>query len=210
MKQVLQSARTGKVQVVDVPAPHVLPGCVLVRIASSLVSAGTERASSEFASKTLLQEARSRPDLVRDVFNKTQRDGLLSAISAVRSRLDQPTALGYSSAGVVIEVGEGINDLRPGDRVACAGAGFAVHAEVACVPRMLAAKIPSANVGFEHAAFTTLGAVAIHGVRTSEAKLGESVALIGLGLLGQITLQILNAAGCRVIGLDVRRDRVEL
>ena len=210
MKQVLQSARTGELEVAEVPAPRVLVGCVLVRIAASLVSAGTERASAEFASKNLLQKARSRPDLVRDVFKKIQRDGLLSAVSAVRSRLDQPTALGYSSAGVVVEIGEGISDLKPGDRVACAGAGFAVHAEIACIPRMLLAKIPSANVGFESAAFTTLGAVAIHGVRTSEAKLGESVALIGLGLLGQLTLQILNAAGCRVIGLDLLQERAQL
>src|SRR5215475_14488251 len=210
MKQILQSVRTGKIEVADVPAPRVLPGCVLVRIAASLVSAGTERASSEFASKSLLQKARSRPDLVRDVFNKIQRDGLLSAVSAVRSRLDQPVALGYSSAGVVIETGEGISDLKPGDRVACAGAGFAVHAETARVPRMLVARIPSANVDFESAAFTTLGAVAIHGVRTAEAKLGETVALIGLGLLGQLTLQILTAAGCRVIGLDPLPDRTQL
>jgi predicted dehydrogenase/threonine dehydrogenase-like Zn-dependent dehydrogenase len=210
VKQVLQSARTGELEVAEVPAPRVLPGCVLVRIAASLISAGTERASAEFASKNLLQKARSRPDLVRDVFKKIQRDGLLSAVSAVRSRLDQPTALGYSSAGVVMEIGEGISDLKPGDRVACAGAGFAVHAEIACIPRMLLAKIPSANVGFESAAFTTLGAVAIHGVRTSEAKLGESVALIGLGLLGQLTLQVLNAAGCRVIGLDLRQERTQL
>ena len=117
MKQVLQSARTGKLEVVEVPAPRVLPGCVLVRIAASLVSAGTERASAEFASKNLLQKARSRPDLVRDVFKKIQRDGLLTAVSAVRSRLDQPTAPGYSSAGVVVEIGEGISDLKPGDRV---------------------------------------------------------------------------------------------
>jgi predicted dehydrogenase/threonine dehydrogenase-like Zn-dependent dehydrogenase len=210
VKQVLQSARTGELEVAEVPAPRVLPGCVLVRIAASLISAGTERASAEFASKNLLQKARSRPDLVRDVFKKIQRDGLLSAVSAVRSRLDQPTALGYSSAGVVMEIGEGISDLKPGDHVACAGAGFAVHAEIACIPRMLLAKIPSANVGFESAAFTTLGAVAIHGVRTSEAKLGESVALIGLGLLGQLTLQVLNAAGCRVIGLDLRQERTQL
>src|SRR5437660_7820955 len=133
MKQVLQSARTGEIEVAEVPVPRTLPGCVLVRVAASLVSAGTERASAEFASKSLLQKARSRPDLVRDVFNKVRRDGLLSAVSAVRSRLDQPAALGYSSAGIVIEIGEGISDLKPGERVACAGAGFAVHAEVACV-----------------------------------------------------------------------------
>src|SRR5262249_55722182 len=210
MKQILQDARTGEVGIVEVPAPQLLAGCVLVQIAASLVSAGTERASSEFASKSLLQKARARPDLVGDVLNKVQRDGLFSAISGVRSRLDQPVKLGYSSAGVVLEVGEGINDLKPGDRVACAGAGFAVHAEVACVPRMLVARIPSADVDFDSAAFTTLGAVAMHGVRTAEAKLSETAALIGLGLLGQLTLQVLTAAGCRVIGLDPRADRSQL
>lgn len=207
MKQVLQDARTGDIEIAEVPAPAVLPGCVLVKIAASVVSAGTERASAEFAQKNLLQKARSRPDLVRDVFTKIRRDGVLLAAAAVRSRLDQPAALGYSSAGTVIQVGEGISDSRPGDRVACAGVGFAVHAEVACVPRMLVAKIPSAGVNFETAAFTTLGAVAIHGVRTAEAGLGDTVAVIGLGLLGQLTVQILTAAGCRVIGFDLRGDR---
>lgn len=210
MKQVLQSARTGKMEVAEVPVPVVSPGCALVRIGASLVSAGTERASSEFASKSLLQKARSRPDLVRDVFAKVRRDGLLSAASAVRNRLDQPTALGYSSAGTIVEVGEGISDLQVGDRVACAGANYAVHAEYAVVPRMLVARIPSAGVDFESAAFTTLGAVALHGVRTAEAKLGETVAVIGLGLLGQLTAQILNAAGCRVIGFDLVQSRAEL
>ena len=210
MKQVLQSARTGAIEVAEVPAPRALPGCVLVRIAASLVSAGTERASSDFAAKGLLQKARSRPDLVREVMNKVRRDGVLSAMSAVRSRLDQPAALGYSSAGTVVEVGEGITDLRAGDRVACAGAGFAVHAEFACVPRLLVARIPSPEVEFESAAFTTIGAVAIHGVRTAEAKLGDVVAVIGMGLLGQLAAQILNAAGCRVIGIDPAQERAEL
>ncbi|HZP18330.1 MAG TPA: bi-domain-containing oxidoreductase [Terriglobales bacterium] len=210
MKQVLQNARTGKIEVADVPAPHLLPGCVLVKIAASLVSAGTERAATEFASKSLLQKAWSRPDLLREVMNKVRRDGLLPAASAVRNRLDQPLSLGYSSAGTVVEVGEGISDLRPGDRVACAGANFAVHAEFACVPRMLVARIPSSDVSFESAAFTTLGAVAIHGVRTAEAKLGDVVAVIGLGLLGQLTVQILRAAGCHVLGMDPLAWRAEL
>ncbi len=126
----------------EVPAPQLLPGCVLVRIAASVVSAGTERASAEFARKSLLQKAKSRPDLVREVVSKVQRDGIFSAIQAVRSRLDQPQSPGYSSAGTVIGVGEGVTDLRPGDRVACAGAGYAVHAEIACVPRLLVARIP--------------------------------------------------------------------
>src|ERR1700722_1988933 len=170
----------------DVPAPKLLPGCVLVRTAASLVSAGTERASYEFASKNLLQKARMRPDLVREVLSKISRDGLLATVSSVRNRLDQPSSLGYSSAGAVVAVGEGIADINPGDRVACAGAGHAVHAEFACVPRLLVARIPSPDVDFESAAFTTLGSVAMHAVRTADMKLGEIVAVIGLGLLGQL------------------------
>lgn len=215
MKQVLQHARTGQITVEEVPAPQLLPGCVLVRIAASVVSAGTERASSEFARKNLLQKAKSRPDLVRDVISKVQRDGILSAIQTVRSRLDQPQNPGYSSAGTVIAVGEGVTDLRPGDRVACAGAGIAVHAEIACVPRLLVARIPmdqsTANeVSFDEAAFATLGAVALHGIRTSDAKLGDLVAVIGLGLLGQLTVQLLKAAGCTVLGMDIDPSRADL
>ncbi len=216
MKQVLQHARTGEISVEEVPAPQLLPGCVLVRIAASVVSAGTERASSEFARKNLLQKAQSRPDLVREVIGKVQRDGIFSAIQAVRSRLDQPQSPGYSSAGTVIAVGEGVTDLQPGDRVACAGAGFAVHAEIACVPRLLAARIPTRDpiagdeVSFDEAAFATLGAVALHGIRTSEVKLGDIVAVIGLGLLGQLTVQLLKAAGCRVLGLDLDASRTDL
>src|SRR5271169_27337 len=155
MKQVLQHARTGEITVEEVPPPQLLPGCLLVRIAASVVSAGTERASTQFARKSLLQKAQSRPDLVREVISKVQRDGIFSAIQAVRSRLDQPQSPGYSSAGTVIAVGEGVTDLRPGDRVACAGAGLAVHAEIACVPRLLVARIPSldtiAEVSFDEA-----------------------------------------------------------
>jgi predicted dehydrogenase/threonine dehydrogenase-like Zn-dependent dehydrogenase len=199
----------------EVPAPQLLPGCVLVRIAASVVSAGTERASAEFARKSLLQKAQSRPDLVREVISKVQRDGIFSAIQAVRSRLDQPQSPGYSSAGTVIAVGEGVVDLQPGDRVACAGAGFAVHAEIACVPRLLVARIPARpNVGdevpFDQAAFATLGAVALHGIRNSEAKLGDTVAVIGLGLLGQLTVQLLKAAGCHVLGMDIDGSRADL
>jgi predicted dehydrogenase/threonine dehydrogenase-like Zn-dependent dehydrogenase len=211
MKQVLQHARTGKISVAEVPSPKLLAGCVLVRVAASLVSAGTERASSEFASKNLLQKAKARPDLVREVIAKVQRDGIFSALSAVRSRLDQPTALGYSSAGTVVAVGEGVTDVNVGDRVACAGAGYAVHAECACVPRLLVARIPAgAEVTFDDAAFTTVGAVALHGIRTADVKLGDVVAVIGLGLVGQLTVQMLKAAGCRVVGTDLVGERVEL
>jgi predicted dehydrogenase/threonine dehydrogenase-like Zn-dependent dehydrogenase len=216
MKQVLQHARTGEITVEEVPAPQLLPGCVLVQIAASVVSAGTERASTEFARKSLLQKAQSRPDLVREVIGKVQRDGILSAIQAVRSRLDQPQSPGYSSAGTVMAAGEGVTDLQPGDRVACAGAGFAVHAEIACVPRLLAARIPArdpiagSEVSFDEAAFATLGAIALHGIRTAESKLGDLVAVIGLGLLGQLTVQLLKAAGCRVLAMDIDASRADL
>lgn len=210
MKQILQSAKTGEIEVAVVPEPQLLPGCVLVRVAASLVSAGTERASTEFAGKNLLQKAKARPDLVRDVMGKVGRDGIVSAIGAVRSRLDIPSGLGYSSAGTVIAVAPDVTGIDVGDRVACAGVGYAVHAEFACVPRLLLAKISSDSTSFEEAAFTTLGAVALHGIRTAEVKLGDTVAVIGLGLLGQLTVQLLKAAGCKVLGMDIRPERVEL
>ena len=210
MKQVLQDARTGEIEVAEVPSPRLLAGCVLVRTAASLVSAGTERASSEFARKNLLQKAKVRPDLVREVLNKISRDGLLATMSAVRTRLDQPGVLGYSSAGTVVAVGEGIADIQVGDRVSCAGTGHAVHAEFACVPRLLAARIPADSVSFDEAAFATVGAVALHGVRTADVKLGDVVAVIGLGLLGQLTVQILKAAGCCVLGMDISAERAQL
>ena len=210
MKQIFQDARTAEIAVEEVPAPKLLEGCVLVRTAVSLVSAGTERASSEFAGRNLFQKARMRPDLVREVLSKINRDGLAATLSAVRTRLDQPSALGYSSAGTVIAIGEGVTGFNVGDRVACAGAGHAVHAEFVCVPRLLVARIPSGSVSFDEAAFTTLGAVALHGVRNADAKLGDIVAVIGLGLLGQLTVQILKAAGCSVLGMDISRERAEL
>jgi predicted dehydrogenase len=210
MKQVLQEVRGGAIRVVEVPAPKLLAGCVLVRTAASLVSVGTERAASEFAQKNLLEKARMRPDLVRQVIEKVRRDGVAPTVAAVRSRLDQPSMLGYSSAGVVIAVGEGISDLQPGDRVACAGAGHAVHAEFACVPRLLVARIPADSIDFEQAASSTLGAVALHGVRTADVRLGEVVGIIGLGLIGQLISQILKRSGCKVIGMDLDQGRADL
>jgi predicted dehydrogenase/threonine dehydrogenase-like Zn-dependent dehydrogenase len=214
MKQLLQDVRTGELKIAEVPAPQLLPGCVLVRVAVSLVSAGTERASAEFASKSLVAKAKARPDLVRDVMAKMKRDGLAATMQTVRSRLDQPQSVGYSSAGVAVAVGDGISDLNVGDRVACAGAGYAVHAEFACVPRMLVAKIPSgeapSQVSWEEAAFGTVGAICLHGIRTAEVALGDTVAVIGLGLLGQITVQLLKAAGCRVFGMDLSQQRADL
>lgn len=211
MKQLLQDARSGELTVAEVPPPQLLPGCLLVRVAASLVSAGTERAASEFASKNLVAKAKARPDLVRDVLSKLRRDGMASTLQAVRSRLDMSQSVGYSSSGIVMAVGDGVTDIEAGDRVACAGAGYAVHAEIACVPRLLAAKFSEASdISFEEAAFGTVGAICLHGVRTAEVALGDTVAVIGLGLLGQITVQLLKAAGCRVFGMDLVRQRADL
>lgn len=211
MKQILQRPRTGAISVSDVPAPQLLPGCVLVRVAASLVSVGTERASSEFAGKNLFQKAQARPDLLRDVFGKIRRDGFLSAVHTVSSRLDQPSGLGYSCAGTVISVGEGVTDIQVGDRVACAGAGHAVHAEIVCIPRLLVAKLPpTATLAFDEAAFTCLGSIALHGIRIADVRIGDIVAVIGLGLLGQLAVQLLKAGGCRVLGMDVVPNRASL
>lgn len=209
MKQIIQSVKTGELALVDVPPPSLGSRSILVRTHASLVSAGTERNMVSFAEKSLLDKARSRPDLVRQVIDKARRDGVLDTIDAVRNRLDQAMPLGYSAAGTVIDVGREVTEFRPGDRVACAGGGFAVHAQILSIPRNLALKLPD-EVSFEHAAFTTLGAIALHGIRLAEVQLGEVVAVIGLGLLGQLTVQMLKAAGCVVVGTDLQPNRVEL
>lgn len=212
MKQFLQSGRDGSCQVSDVPAPQVMPGFVLVRSAASLVSAGTERMAVEFARKTLLGKARSRPDLVKQVLAKARTEGVVTAIEAAFKRLDRPQSAGYSSAGTVVKVGEGVCDFSPGDRVACAGAGYAVHAEFIAVPRNLVARIPAGprTVEFEEAAFATLGSIALHAFRLSESTVGDAVAVIGLGLIGLIAAQIARAAGCVVFGFDPNGDRCRL
>lgn len=209
MKQLIQELDSGRVRVVEVPAPGVRPGFVLVRTVVSLVSAGTERMIADFAAKNLVQKARARPDLVRQVWEKARRDGLLTTLEAARNRLEQPLALGYASAGVVLAVGDGCEGLRPGDRVACGGGGHAVHAEIVAVPRNLVVPLPE-TVDFETGAFATLGAVALQGIRLTGIEPGAVVGVIGLGLLGQLACQLLTASGCRVIGTDLRADRVEL
>lgn len=208
MKQVLQSFKTGELKVQELPAPSLRPRGILVQTRASLISAGTERMVLDFAEKNLLQKAKARPDLVRQVVDKVRREGLLPTMEAVQNRLDQSLPLGYSSAGTVIAAGAEAGDFQVGDRVACAGGGYASHAEIVYVPRNLAVKLPEA-VTFEAASFVTLGAIALQGVRQSEAALGENVAVIGLGLLGQLTLQLLRAAGCRVFGIDLDPGRVQ-
>ncbi|OGN77595.1 MAG: hypothetical protein A2X24_09925 [Chloroflexi bacterium GWB2_54_36] len=209
MKQLLKNMRDGQTLVADVPVPAVRPGMALIRTAASLVSVGTERMVVEFAEKSLVGKAASRPDLVRQVVDKARREGIVSTVEAAFNRLDQPMALGYSSAGTIVAVGDGLDGYHVGDRVACAGGGFAVHAEYALVPKNLLAPVP-AEVDFESAAFATLGAIALQGFRLAQPQVGERVAIIGLGLLGLLTAGIARAAGCTVFGIDLDPSRVTL
>lgn len=209
MRQVALSYRTGGLEVLDVPHPALLPDTVLVRTARSVVSAGTEKLMTELAKKTLLGKALARPDQVRRVVEKVRTDGLVEAYQQASRRLDTPVPLGYSCAGTIVAVGDGATGLAPGGRVACGGPGFAAHAEIVRVPKTLCVRVPD-GVETEAAAFVALGAIALHGVRTAAASLGERVAVIGLGLLGQITVQILKASGCSVFGADIAAAKVAL
>jgi len=209
MKQVVQHYRSGKLLVEEVPAPIVRPGGLLVATRTSLISVGTERATADVARKSLAGKAMDRPDLVRKVIDKARKDGIAETVKLVSSRLDQPAALGYSCAGVVLEVGSGVEGFAVGDRVACAGQDYASHAEVVFVPRSLCVRIPD-GVDFDAAAFVTMGAIALQGVRQADPKLGDIVAVIGLGLLGQLTAQLLLANGCRVIASEPDAGKREL
>ena len=209
MKQILQNLKTGQLNVAEVPPPVAGRGRVLVRTAASLISAGTERMTVDMAKKSLLGKARERPDLVKQVIQKAKNEGLLNTFNAVRSKLGSSTALGYSAAGIVAGVGEDVTEFRVGDRVSCAGAGYASHAEVLSVPKNLCVRLPE-KATFEAGAFGTLGAIALQGVRLAEPTLGEAVVVIGLGLLGQLTVQLLKANGCRVFGLDIDPKKIEL
>ncbi len=201
--------RDGKTSVVEVPAPTARPKMALVRTAVSLVSAGTERMLVEFAEKSLLGKAQARPDLMRQVIDKARREGIVPTLQATFNRLDQPMVLGYSSAGTIVEAGSGLEGFKAGDRVACAGGGYAVHAEYAVVPQNLMAHLPD-EVDFEQAAFATLGAIAMHGFRLAKPQLGDRVAVIGLGLLGLLAAEIARAAGCTIFGTDLSPERVKL
>ena len=209
MKQLLQNLRTGEATVADVPVPMVQPGRVLVRTAASLISAGTERALAELGQKGLLGKARERPELIGKVWEKVKTEGLAQAIENVRDKLDQSHAVGYSASGIVIETAKDVSEFRSGDRVACAGTDYASHAEVISVPKNLCVRLPD-GLSFEEGAFGTVGAIALQGVRLAEPTLGESVVVIGLGLIGQLTLQLLKANGCRVFGIDTDESRIEL
>ena len=210
MKQVVQSARSGKLALKEVPDAKVRSGHLLVRTRASLISAGTERMAVNFAKKSLAAKARARPDLVRKVFHKAKRDGIGATMRAVMARLDEPLPLGYSAAGEIVEVGAGLEGkFRACQRVAIAGAGFANHSEMNAVPENLCALIPD-DVNDEEACFGTLGAIAMNGVRLVEPQLGDVVAVIGAGLVGQLAAQFLDLAGCRVVVLDYNAERLKL
>jgi len=209
MKQLLQHIKNGKTVIEDIPVPTPREGQALVKVSASLVSAGTERMVVEFAEKSYLGKARSRPDLVKQTLDKAKREGVMPTVNAVFNRLDQPMALGYSTAGTIVALGKNMQGFKVDQRVACAGGGYATHAEYNVVPRNLLTPLPK-NVDFESAAFTTLGAISLHGFRLAEPQLGENVAVIGLGLLGLLTIQLAAAAGCHVLGIDIDPKRIKL
>lgn len=209
MKQIIQNYKSGKVELIDTEIPQVTAGSVLVKNMASLLSLGTERSMIELGKKSLLGKARARPDLVKRFFEKARQEGLFKTFQEAMGRLDNPVPLGYSSAGIVVKVGNNVHKFTPGDRVACIGAGYASHAEYIRVPEMLCAHIPE-GVSFDEAAFGMLGIIALHGIRCAKLNFGDRVAVMGLGLLGQLSVQILNAYGCPVIATDIDEGKVEL
>lgn len=205
MKQVLQSLKTGVTELTEIPSPRCHPGHLLIRSSSSLVSAGTERMLVEFGKANLLDKARQQPEKVRMVLDKVKTDGLMPTLEAVRNKLDQPLPMGYCNVGKVLEVGRGVTGFSVGDRVASNGK----HAEIVCVPKNLCAKVPDC-VSDEAAAFTVIGAIGLQGIRLIQPTLGEAVVVTGLGLIGLMTVQLLKAHGCRVLGLDYDTSKLAL
>jgi len=206
---IAQHYKTGDISLLEVPAPSCRAGGVLVRNEFSLISTGTEMMKVAESKLSMLGKARARPDQVRTVLQSVAQQGALATYRKVMNRLDSYTPLGYSSVGVIEQVGDGVEGLAVGQRVACGGNQYALHAEFNWVPTNLCVPVPE-GVAPEHAAFTTVGAIAMQGYRQSEARLGETACVIGLGLIGQLLLQILRAAGVRVIGIDVDPGRCEL
>jgi polar amino acid transport system substrate-binding protein len=207
VKQLLQNLRDGSFDLLETPTPARPPGFVLIANRASLISAGTERSTVKAAQASLLGKARQRPDKVRQVLDNLGREGLWATVQKVREKLNLPKALGYSSAGTVLE-GDAGAPLRAGDRVACAGQDYASHAEVVVVPRNLVVPLPE-RLSFDEGAFAALGAIALQGVRRAGVSVGDRVLVIGLGLLGQLTWQLLEDSGCLVVGTDVSAQAVE-
>lgn len=208
MRQILQNVKNGETTLEVVPPPTLKTKGVRVRTAASLISAGTEKMLIDLAQKSYLGKAKARPDLVKKVLQKVRREGVWNTFQKVMSKMERPMPLGYSAAGIVDQVGAEVRGLQVGDRVAMAGAGYANHAEVNFVPKNLVAEVPE-DVSFDEAAYGTVGSIALQGVRLAEPQLGEQVAVVGLGLIGLFTVQLLKANGCRVIGMDLDPAKVE-
>ena len=205
MKQIIQSFKTGDTILEEVPAPQVRKGHVLIKTTRSLVSLGTERMLVEFGKSNLISKARQQPDKVKQVLDKIKTDGLVPTLEAVFNKLGEPLPLGYCNVGKVIAVGEGVSEIKVGDRVASNGP----HAEFVCVPKNLVAQIPD-QVTDEEGAFTVIGSIGLQGIRLLAPTLGETVVVIGLGLIGLITAQLLIANGCKVIGVDIDDSKLKL
>ena len=205
MKQIIQHLRTGETILEELPVPAIQPGYILIQTVCSLVSSGTEKMLVEFSKANLFTKARQQPERVEQVLNKIKSDGLLPTLEAVFNKLDVPLPLGYCNAGIVVQVADDVTEFKVGDRVASNGN----HAEFVSVPKNLVVHIPE-NVSFEEAAFVPVGAIAIQGIRLAEVQLGDHVAVIGLGLIGLLTAQLLKAAGANVIGFDIADDKIQL
>lgn len=204
MKQLVKNNRSGEVYLDEVPIPNLSNGQVLVRNIFSAISIGTEKSTIEIAKSSLLEKSIKRPDDLKKVIEVIDKEGLFSALTKAKNKLELPLPIGYSSVGEIIDVAADVKNLRVGDIVSCAGMG---HAEIISVPVNLCVKVPE-NVSHEHAAFATISSIALQGVRQSQINIGENVAVIGLGLLGQITMQLLSATGCNAVGLDIDRNLV--
>jgi polar amino acid transport system substrate-binding protein len=209
LKQLIQNFKTGKLYVDEVPLPSISEGTVLVENQYSLISSGTEKGTVKVAKANLLGKAKQRPDLVAQVLQNIKKEGISATINKVKTKLDSLKALGYSTSGIVLTSLDTNGNFQPGDRVACAGQDYASHSEIVAIPQNLCVKIPD-NVSYEEAAFTTLGAIALQGVRQASPVVGEKVCVIGLGLLGQLTGQILKANGCDVLGIDLSDSLIQL
>jgi predicted dehydrogenase/threonine dehydrogenase-like Zn-dependent dehydrogenase len=207
LKQLVQNFKTGVVYLEDVPIPALKDGCLLVRNMASLISAGTEGGTVRLGKMSLLGKARARPEQIKKVLQALRTEGILATFNAVNRTLDLPIPLGYSSAGIVEAVTDGARDLPEGTRVACGGSGIANHADYIVVPRNLCVPIPE-DLDFSSAAFTTVGSIAMQSVRIADVRFGENVVVIGLGLVGLLTVQILKASGCNVLGIDISPERI--
>ena len=205
MKQILQNLGTGKTYLEELPTPAVKSGHVLIKTTHSLVSLGTEKMLVDFGKSGFIAKAKAQPDKVKQVIDKVKTEGLMPTIESVRNKLDTPLPLGYCNVGEVIAVGRGVDEFAIGDKVASNGN----HAEVVCIPKNLVTRIPD-NVSNEEASFTVIGSIGLQGIRLVNPTIGETMVVVGLGLIGLMTAQMLKANGCRVIGYDLSDDKVDL